>query len=121
MVGIDRTKVRHSFDQHAREYEAYACVQKRVVARFAGLLRGRQANPRRVLDIGSGTGMLIRDLAGIYPMADLVGLDLAFGMGLAARANLAGNPSVRLMTGDAERLPFGERAFDLVVSTSTFQ
>lgn len=121
MVGIDRTRVRHSFDQHAREYENHACVQKRVVARFAGLLRDRPAHPRRVLDIGSGTGMLLRDLAGLYPDADLVGLDLAFGMSLTARGNLSGNPSVRLLTGDAERLPFGGDAFDLVVSTSTFQ
>jgi len=121
MVAIDRDRVKRSFDRHAAEYEAYARVQKWVVARIAGLLRDLPAKPRRVLDIGSGTGMLLRNLAGLYPEAELIGLDLAFGMGLKARANLAANASVRFMTGDAEALPFRDRSFDLVVSTSTFQ
>ena len=121
MVGIDRNRVKRSFDRHAVEYDAYARVQKRVVASFAGFLRVWPDTPRRVLDIGSGTGMLLRKLAGLYPETELIGLDLAFGMSLKARANLAANASVRLMTADAEALPFRENAFDLVVSTSTFQ
>jgi malonyl-CoA O-methyltransferase len=121
MFGIDRNRVKRSFDRHAVEYDAYASVQKRVVASFAGFLRGWPDIPRRVLDIGSGTGMLLKELAGLYPEAAFIGLDLAFGMSLKSRANLSGNASVRLMTGDAEALPFRENAFDLVVSTSTFQ
>lgn len=121
MAGIDRRRVQNAFTLHAGEYDAHSSVQKRVLARLTGLLRDRPASPRRVLDIGSGTGMLLRDLAGLYPEAELIGLDLAFGMGLKARANLALRHSVRVLTGDAEALPFGDQAFDLVVSTSTFQ
>ena len=121
MVGIDRNRVRHAFDRHALEYDAYACVQKRVVARFAGLLRDIPATPRRLLDIGAGTGMLLGELAERYPAAELIGLDLAFGMSLTARANLAAHSFAKFLTGDAERLPFGNSVFDLVVSTSTFQ
>jgi malonyl-CoA O-methyltransferase len=121
MVGIDRNRVKHAFDQHKLEYDAHACVQKRVIARFAGLLRGMPATPRRLLDIGAGTGMLLRELAEGYPATELTGLDLAFGMSLTARANLAAQSSACWLTGDAERLPFGNSVFDLVVSTSTFQ
>jgi malonyl-CoA O-methyltransferase len=120
MVGIDRNRVKQSFDRHAAEYDTHACVQKRVVSRFAGMLRGLPS-PRRLLDIGSGTGMLLRNLARLYPETSLVGLDLAFGMSLTARANLTDTPSVTLLTGDAERLPFEDHSYDLVVSTSTFQ
>ena len=67
MVGIDRNKVRRSFDRHVVEYDTYAHVQKRVVARIAGLLHELPATLQRVLDIGSGTGMLLRKLAGLYP------------------------------------------------------
>jgi malonyl-CoA O-methyltransferase len=42
-------------------------------------------------------------------------------MCLSARANQPGNPSLSLLTGDAEALPFRDHAFDLIVSTSTFQ
>jgi len=121
MVGIDRRRVQHAFTLHAGEYDTHAFVQKQVVARIAGLLRDLPATPRKVLDIGSGTGMLLGNLAELYPASDLVGLDLAFGMGREARANLAPRHSVRLLTGDAEALPFRDRTFDLVVSTSTFQ
>jgi malonyl-CoA O-methyltransferase len=121
MVEIDRNRIKRSFDRHALEYDVYARVQKRVVAGFAGFLRGWPDTPRRVLDIGSGTGMLLKELAVLYPAAKFVGLDLASGMSLKARANLAATASIRLMTGDAEALPFRENAFDLVVSTSTFQ
>jgi malonyl-CoA O-methyltransferase len=121
MVGIDRRRVQQAFTLHAGEYDAHARVQKRVLAHLTGLLRGCPASPRRVLDIGSGTGMLLRNLAGLYPAAEQIGLDLAFGMGLKARANLAPLHSVRVLTGDAEALPFRDQAFDLVVSTSTFQ
>jgi len=121
MTGIDRNRVRNSFDLHASEYDLHSGVQKRVIASLTGLLSEFPASPRRVLDIGSGTGTLLKNLAGLYPQARLVGLDLAFGMCQAARANLPQNTSLSLFTGDAEAIPFREHAFDLIVSTSTFQ
>jgi malonyl-CoA O-methyltransferase len=121
MGGIDRRRMQHAFTLHAGEYDAHARVQKQVIARLTGLLQCHMVSPRRVLDIGAGTGILLRNLSGLYPEAELIGLDLAFGMCLKARANLTAHHSVSILTGDAEALPFGDQAFDLVVSTSTFQ
>jgi malonyl-CoA O-methyltransferase len=121
MTGIDRKKVKNAFDRHAMEYDLHASVQKRIVSRIAELLRELPGTPRRVLDIGSGTGMLLKELAVIYPAVELIGLDLASGMCKSARAHLATHPLARLLTGEAEALPFGDNVFDLVVSTSTFQ
>ena len=121
MVGIDRTRVQHAFDQHAGEYEAHACVQKRVITTFAARAAALALAPRRVLDIGSGTGLLLRELAGLYPTAQLIGVDLALGMNLAAQASHVDRQRVRLLTGDAERLPFRAETVDLALSTSTFQ
>lgn len=121
MVGIDRNRVRHAFHQHAAEYDAYADVQKRVVARFLQLLHAQAVSPRRLLDVGAGTGMLLGKLAGLYPQAQIAGLDLAYGMSMTARANAKTDSLTALLTGDAESLPFRDGVFDLVVSTSTFQ
>ncbi|GFE59047.1 malonyl-ACP O-methyltransferase BioC [Geobacter sp. AOG1] len=121
MVGIDRQRVRNSFHRHATEYEAYADVQKRVVSRLVGMLDGESLAPAGVLDIGTGTGMLLRALYGLYPTARLVGLDLALGMCRTARGGFNDSGRVGLLAGDAERLPFRDGAFDLVVSTSTYQ
>lgn len=121
MKGIDRNRVRNSFDRHAAEYDLHAGVQKRVIASLTGVLRELPDSPRRALDIGSGTGTLLHELAWLYPDSSLFGLDLAFAMCLSARANLPANPMLSLLTGDAETLPFRDGAFDLIVSTSTFQ
>lgn len=121
MVGIDRRRVRASFHRHAAEYETYADVQKRVVARLAGMLTNESLAPADLLDIGTGTGMLLRALHGLYPAARLTGLDLALGMCRTAGECFTGSERVELLAGDAERLPFRNDSFDLVVSSSTYQ
>lgn len=117
---IDRQKVRSSFHAQAHEYDRHAVVQKRVLDRLLRLLPSGTA-PRRILDIGSGTGALLQKLAALYPDSRLTGADMAFGMGLAARERVAGNCRIEFVTADAEHLPFAESSFDLVLSTSTFQ
>lgn len=120
MSGIDRTRVRRAFTAHAGDYDRHAVVQPRVVARLLDQLRAAEGCPDRILDIGTGTGRLLRELAGLYPGARLAGLDLAQTMAATARATCSGN-EVWVAAGDAEALPFVPAAFDLVVSTSTFQ
>lgn len=118
---IDRNRVRTAFDSHAAEYEAYAGVQRRVVAQLLTLLEQGHPAPRSALDIGCGTGMLLRGMAERLPNTTLAGIDLAPGMVMAATAALKGRAGTEVHVGDAEQLPFPDGNFDLVVSTSTFQ
>ena len=73
--------------------------------------------PRRVLDLGTGTGVVALALAQRYPEADVVGIDLSPGMIDEARqklpTELAGR--VRFDVGDASALASPDGAFDLVV------
>lgn len=71
-----------------------------------------------VLDVGCGTGMLSERLLGAFPSCRLAGVDLSPAMVERARARLAGRAEVR--EADAERLPFHDGAFDLVVSNDSF-
>ena len=118
---IDRNQVRTAFDRHADEYDSYAWVQRRVVERLLTFLKQGDPAPRSVLDIGCGTGMLLRGMTELFPTATLAGIDLAPGMVTATRSALAGRAGTEVLAGDAERLPFPEGSFGLVVSTSTFQ
>jgi malonyl-ACP O-methyltransferase BioC/pimeloyl-ACP methyl ester esterase len=118
---IDRQQVQTSFDRHAEEYESYARVQRRVVDRFLNVMRPTTSPPRSILDIGCGTGMLLRAVGDRYRSATLTGLDLAPGMVAATRASLGEREGVTLIIGDAEQLPFNREQFDLIISTSTFQ
>jgi ubiquinone/menaquinone biosynthesis C-methylase UbiE len=73
--------------------------------------------PRKVLDLGTGTGKAARLVARQFEQADVTGVDLSPKM--IAEANrllpeeLAGH--VRFQVADANQLPFDEGAFDLVV------
>jgi malonyl-CoA O-methyltransferase len=120
---IDRTKVRKSFDRGACRYEETVIVQKRVVERILAQLQQipPARSPRRILDVGAGTGMLLRSLRKLYPGAFLAGLDLAPGMGSLAIESSPDSRDLYCVEGDAESLPFADGSFDLVVSTSTFQ
>ena len=73
--------------------------------------------PRRVLDLGTGTGVVALALAERYPKAEVVGIDLSPGMIDEARRKLppglAGR--VRYEVGDAAALACPDGRFELVV------
>jgi ubiquinone/menaquinone biosynthesis C-methylase UbiE len=73
--------------------------------------------PGRVLDLGTGTGVVAKALAERYAEAEVVGIDLSLGMIEEAvrklPPELAGR--VRFAVGDAAGLDCPDGAFDLVV------
>jgi ubiquinone/menaquinone biosynthesis C-methylase UbiE len=73
--------------------------------------------PRRVLDLGTGTGVVAFALADRYAEAEILGVDLSRGMIDEARrkvpSELAGRVSFEV--GDASALGSPDAAFDLVV------
>jgi SAM-dependent methyltransferase len=72
--------------------------------------------PRRALDLGTGTGSAAFLIARRFPTAEVVGVDLAPEMLAEARSKTPPELAdrVRFEQGDAERLPFADRSFDLV-------
>jgi ubiquinone/menaquinone biosynthesis C-methylase UbiE len=91
-----------------------------IAGQAAELAVAVQAAPRRVLDVGCGTGYLLRLLAERYPQAtELAGIDAAPSM-IETAEQVADDQRLRFTVGVAERLPFPDDAFDLVVSTTSF-
>ena len=64
----------------------------------------------RVLEVGSGLGILAAEVAAAAENVQVVGLECS-GEQIAAAAR---SPAVRYVQGDAHRLPFEDRSFDLV-------
>lgn len=121
MAEIERELVKKSFGKYARQYDSLATVQKKVTDRFTELLANSISPPTTLLDIGSGTGRLLEKISLIFPETALFGVDLAFGMTKIARNRLEQNDRASLVCSDAEELPFRDKSFDMVISTSTYQ
>jgi ubiquinone/menaquinone biosynthesis C-methylase UbiE len=111
-----------AFDERAPRYEYgwLGRLHQEIADRTAHLVLTCVPEPRRVLDVGCGTGYLLRQLATQIPAAHaLVGIDAAHTMvALAQRAT--SDDRLRFSTGTAEHLPYPAATFDLVVSTTSF-
>lgn len=102
--------IRRRFDARAGEYDSSAMhvALAGTVAAFAEPAAGDA-----VLDVGTGTGLVLRAMAGRYPHAGLVmrGIDLSPRMLDVARREL---PGAALRVGDASELPYDDGTFDLI-------
>jgi len=111
-----------AFDERAPSYETgwRGRLHHDIADRAVDLALASAVRPSRILDVGCGTGYLLRRLAGRVPQAlELAGIDVAPAMIEAARA-MAADSRIRFATGTAEELPYPEQMFDLVVSTTSF-
>jgi ubiquinone/menaquinone biosynthesis C-methylase UbiE len=73
----------------------------------------------QVLEVGCGTGVLTRALAGLAEVEAVVGVDLAPSLLDKARQLAADLPGIRFEQADARSLPFADETFDVVVFAST--
>jgi ubiquinone/menaquinone biosynthesis C-methylase UbiE len=90
-------------------------VHKAVVELVAAHVDGRA--PSQVLDIGCGTGRLLRRAALRWPTARFVGVDPAEGMVETARRL---TPSATCLVGKGEQIPLPDSSADVALSTVSF-
>jgi ubiquinone/menaquinone biosynthesis C-methylase UbiE len=102
-----------AYDQDRLQQRFFGPVQARTLELAAGI----GVMPRRILDIGCGTGALLRSASRRWPSAALAGVDPAAEMLRAARQSRVPSGLVRATAG---ALPFADATFDLVVSTVSF-
>ncbi len=110
-------RIKNSFARGARTYARHAALQKEVSHRLIAEFARMPHPPRRILDIGCGTGFTSLDAVNRWPAARVCAIDIALPM--ARESRKAGIASVAVA--DAARLPFRDGAFDAVVSSLAFQ
>ena len=111
-----------AFDDRAASYESgrHGQLHKEISDRVAELALSRVPAPRRVLDVGCGTGYALRQLAARLPRAsEFLGVDAAPKMIKTARSS-SSDKRLNFLQGTAERLPAADSAYDLVISITSF-
>jgi ubiquinone/menaquinone biosynthesis C-methylase UbiE len=116
-MAADLDPVVQEYAAQARDYDRTWSFY--IEATTQETLKRLPMSPRsRVLDIGCGTGELLRRLRARYPEAILAGLDPVAEMLRMAAEKLSGDEDLRV--GYADSLPWAAASFDVVVSCNMF-
>jgi malonyl-CoA O-methyltransferase len=118
---LDRARLRAAFERASGGYEAAASLQARVAAELLERLELLRFSPGAVLDLGSGTGRVTRELKRRYPRARVIALDIAPGMLREARRHQRPWRRFDRVCGDALRLPLRDGSIDLIFSNLMLQ
>jgi ubiquinone/menaquinone biosynthesis C-methylase UbiE len=120
MTTTHREKDIERFDHWSSTYDdswmqraLFEQAHQATLALAAGLVH----QPASVLDVGCGTGKLLRQARTCWPEAQLIGVDPANGM-LEMAKRLT--PNATFFPGMAEALPLQDASVDLALSTISF-
>ncbi len=120
LTDLDPAAVARAFERAASSYDDHAVLQKEVEARLLERVPYFELEPRRVLDLGCGTGRASGELARLFPEAHIVSLDRSAAMlAVARQRDEAGRAAP--VHADMHALPFAPGRFDLVFSSLTVQ
>jgi malonyl-CoA O-methyltransferase len=123
----EKRAVRRSFERAAATYDSNNVLQCEVGLRLLKHLEPIKLAPRRLVDVGCGTGLFFDPLHQRFPAAEMVGIDIAQPMLARARRRTPrwkrwlGLAHPRLACGDAERLPLAPGCAQLVFSNLALQ
>ena len=117
---IDKQQARRAFSRAAPHYDEVAALQREIAGRMLDRLAYIRHDPKRVLDVGAGTGEATLALAKCYPQAQVVALDFALPM-LQQTRQRPGDSPPHCLCGDAERLPLADGSVDMIFSSATLQ
>ena len=106
--------IRPSFNKAASQYNTHAFLQDEVALRLSEKLNVISVNPKVVIDLGAGTGLLSSKLSQKLPNAQLICVDFA-------QQSLQSNPSQFKVCADAHQLPFADKSIDFIASNLMMQ
>lgn len=122
---LDKRAVRRAFARAVHSYDAAAVLQNEVRDRLLERLDYMRIAPRRILDVGSGTGLAAAQLLRRYGSARLLQLDVSEPMLNIARQRAPRwrrwRGSTQFAAADAEQLPLTDGCCDLVFSNLALQ
>ncbi|WP_024851987.1 malonyl-ACP O-methyltransferase BioC [Hydrogenovibrio kuenenii] len=138
MQHFSRDHIQHHFDHAATTYDDAAILQKQVAEHLDERLELVQMQPKTILDIGAGTGILTAKMRQRYPDCKLIAIDLSANMLAKAEQKLhqqfppslwqktksafgiQDNP-IEFIQADANQVPLDDGSVDLIVTNLMLQ
>ncbi|MGH8447544.1 MAG: methyltransferase domain-containing protein [Solimonas sp.] len=114
---LDARHAARNFSVAAARYEGAAQLQAQTRAHLLAQLDGLATPPRRIVDLGCGTGLAVPLLQARFTQAEIIALDRAAGM--LAQARAAGVAPG--LVADAQALPLASASVDLLFSNLVLQ
>lgn len=122
---IDKVRVRASFSRAANTYDASAVLQKQVREEMLERLSLINIAPQAILDAGCGTGAASFALQKKFKNAQVVSLDIAYGMLQQTKAQRPFLNKIfsnqQLLCADIESLPITSNSINLLWSNLALQ
>ncbi len=118
---LDKKITRMHFERAAESYDGAAVLQREIAKRMGQRLDYIIQQPKRVLDVGCGTGYITEDLLKRYPKAEIVALDLAHSMARKTQLHGTWLRKPKVVCADAESLPLAENSIEMIISSLMLQ
>lgn len=118
---INKHWVKRAFDKAAATYDDAAVLQREVCTRMLEHLEPVTMQPKRILDVGAGTGFGVGLLMKRYKKARICAVDIAPEMlkRVAKQGSWLRKPE--LICADADHLPVDDASVDMIVSSLMLQ
>ena len=146
MQNFSRQHIQKHFNHAAPSYDEAAILQKTVAERIDERLELTTVEPKTILDLGAGTGLLTEKIIKRYPKANIFAVDLSTKMLEIAAPRLqtprwailpnklnhflqnctltkcfASRKAAKQINADVYQLPFANNSVDLIVSNLMLQ
>ncbi len=100
----------------AHDYDSIMTNVPTMEALYEAIINNLPLSPSSILDLGTGTGVLLKFVNDLYPTAKLVGLDPAAAMLEHAREKFEGQSNISFINGSAHQIDAPSNHFDVVIS-----
>lgn len=121
-IDICAKKVAKSFSSAASTYDKWAKPQEKISNKILDMIP-KNIDPKKILDIGCGTGALIKRLAIIYKKTEITGIDIASGMIEQSKKNCFSlqNDKINFLNCNIEKYKCTKNYYDIITSCFSLQ
>jgi malonyl-CoA O-methyltransferase len=113
---LKRQAVRASFDRIAACYDDHAALGQEIASRLLERVDFLRQAPRKIVDLGCGTGDACAQLKNRFRKADVTGLDWSVSMLQQLQGRSGFMRPLKAVCADFGALPFADRSADLLYS-----